>query len=97
MAWEAADDQQRFLAERSLGVLEEEEHENITPLFLAHFFGDQLLVARAMHQGVPGTVIVDDQGISWYPQLASRHALGPVDFYRLYQGRRLLRAFNNEL
>lgn len=92
--WNRASDQQRRSADRLLLDLENDNFENLTPLFLSHFFGDWVLIATAKRDGVLGTAIVDHQGINWHPHLATRGALGPLEFYCLYKGRRLLRTFN---
>lgn len=82
-------DLQRFLRR-----LRQEGYEDVQGVTCGHFLGDDLLVARAVWQGVAGVAIVDALGIEWHPTRTRRHPLGPAEAYCIYKGRRLLRAFN---
>ncbi len=69
-------------------------YEEVRGALLGHFFGDRALVAHAVRGGVAGVVVVDAQGIEWYPNRTQRHPLGPFEAFCIYKGRRLLKAFN---
>jgi hypothetical protein len=80
-----------FRLERRLG---DEGYDDVQPLRLGSFFGDKVLIARALWHAQPGVAVADAAQCSWFPQRPSRRPLGPEEAYLIYKGRRLLRTFN---
>jgi hypothetical protein len=61
---------------------------------VGQFFGESLLVATAVRQGVVGSVIVDGEKVEWYPRNSGPRSIGPNEAYWMHKGRKLLAAFN---
>lgn len=72
-----------------------QDYTAIDPQKLGYFFGQPVLVARAVREEAHGVVVADDQQIQWHPT-TSRHPLTAQEAYYLYKGRRLMRAFRTE-
>jgi len=70
-------------------------YEDVQSALLGHFFGDRVLVARAVRAEVAGIAVTDQQEIEWFPHRTRRHPIGPIEAFCIYKGRRLLRAFNH--
>jgi hypothetical protein len=87
--------EQRAEAERLERRLRDHDYESIQSLALGYFFGERSLIARASCEGVEGMVVVDQNGIDWFPIRTRRHPLGAHEAFSIYKGRRLLRSFND--
>ena len=74
--------------------IEREGYEVLTPSLLAFFLGDQALVAKAVHDGEPGYVLLDNDHVYWRPQGPNDPQLLAVDAYGIHKGHKILRAFN---
>lgn len=81
-------------AERLVRRLGDAGYEEIEPVKLGFFFGDRVLIARAVRDGVSGCAVVDAQDIDWRPAGTRLRPLGPDEVYSIYKGRKLLKAFN---
>lgn len=69
--------------------------EQIVPHILAFFFGERVLIASALREGLPGVGIATSGGESiWFPQGNPQRPLGPREAYCIFKGRKLLRTFN---
>ena len=77
-----------------LGRIERQGYEVLTPSLLGYFLGDQTFVAKAVHDGEPGYVLLEDEEIYWRPQGPTDPQLLAVDAYGVHKGHKLLRAFN---
>lgn len=86
-------DRQQIVATRLERRLQDEGYQQVRPSFLALFFGEPALVARASRSGQPGIAIIRDEEIAWFPARGSR-PLGPDEAYCIVKGRQLLTAFN---
>ncbi len=75
-----------------LRQLQEQEFEEVQPQFVAHFFGEWILVALATYQGRRGVAVVDDARVHWLDQPGLES--NPQFAYIVYRGRRLLETFN---
>jgi hypothetical protein len=80
--------------ERQILRLEEDDFQNVRPQFVAHFFGEWLLVAAAELLGNSGTAIVDNQTVTWFIDNATDSS--PQFAYLVYRGGRLLKMFNEQ-
>ncbi|MCH5372423.1 MAG: HEAT repeat domain-containing protein, partial [Planctomycetes bacterium] len=74
--------------------LHDEGFEQIQPRKLCMFFGDRVLVADAVRDGMRGVAVADYVQTSWMPRTASSRPPGIDEAYCIYKGRRLLRSFN---
>lgn len=61
---------------------------------LGRFFGEEHFVAAAQREGRPGTVIVTDDQIEWHVHAGTPRSPGDDEFYCIFKGRKLLRAFH---
>lgn len=75
--------------------LHDEGYQQIEPHKLCLFFGDRVLVARAMLDDQPGLAVVDEVQTTWIAQGDSDRPPGPDEAYCIYKGRRLLGHFND--
>ncbi len=80
--------------ERRVGALTQWGCESIVPMFWGMFFGTRLLVATVSRRGQPGTVVVHEAQVDWFPQGNPVRPLGPELAYCMFVGRQLLRRFN---
>jgi hypothetical protein len=78
--------------ERQIQRLEDEDFQNVRPQFVAHFFGEWLLIAAAELHGNSGTAIVDNQTVTWF--IDNGEDSSPQFAYLVYRGGRLLKMFN---
>jgi hypothetical protein len=67
---------------------------SLRPMQLGYFLGDRWLAAHAAHGGVPGTAIVDQQEIQWYPHEGYPRPRGTHEAVCIYKGRKLMESFN---
>ncbi len=74
--------------------LHDEGYQQIEPYKLCLFFGDRVLVARAVLDDQTGVAVVDDVQTTWIVQGESDRPPGPDEAYCIYKGRRLLGHFN---
>jgi hypothetical protein len=86
---------QRTEAARLERRLRDAGFDSIQGVLLGSFFGERLLVARAMRDGHAGMVVAAADEIQWLPDQGNRRPLGPQEAFSLFKGRRLLRAFNS--
>ncbi len=66
----------------------------IEPDRLGLFFGERVLIAKAKKEQNEGVVVSDYEDVFWFP---NRDAVNPIDAeiaYSFYQGKKLLRSFN---
>jgi hypothetical protein len=80
--------------ERQILRLEEDDFQNVRPQFVAHFFGEWLLIAAAELHGNSGTAIVDNQTVTWFIDNGADSS--PQFAYLVYRGGRLLKMFNEQ-
>ncbi|MCO6455137.1 MAG: hypothetical protein J5I93_07545 [Pirellulaceae bacterium] len=69
-------------------------YRRIEPCLLGHFLGERVLVAAAVRDEQPGIVLIDRDQIEWHPRIRTTWPLGAEEWYSIYKGRRMLRAFN---
>lgn len=69
-------------------------YRRIEPCLLGHFLGERVLVAEAVRDEQPGIVLIDRDQIEWHPRIRTSWPLGAEEWYSIYKGRRMLRAFN---
>jgi hypothetical protein len=70
-------------------------YDALVPQILALFFGERVLVAKAIFDGHPGLAIATSGGeTAWFGRGASQRPLTAADAYCIFKGRRLLRTFN---
>ncbi|MFO7901365.1 MAG: HEAT repeat domain-containing protein [Pirellulaceae bacterium] len=81
-------------AERLELQLRNAQYDAIEPIRLGYFFGERALIAKAMHDGVTGIAVADQNGIDWFPATTQQHPIGAEEAFCIYKGRRLLRLFN---
>ena len=81
------------LAER----LRQAGFDHAEPVLIGRFFDQRLLVYTAGRTGQPGTVIVDQSNLVWYPAANPRQPVTPTDAYNQHKGRKLLQQFNPDL
>jgi hypothetical protein len=67
---------------------------DIQPVKLGVFFGERVLVARAVRDGLPGVAVATLDEVQWHTAPGRPRPLGPHEAYCLYKGRKLLRTFN---
>jgi hypothetical protein len=91
---DALSDAQQVEVVRLERRLRDAGYDAIVPQFLGSFLGDKILVATAMHQGLPGVAVVDPLQCVWWPRRGSSRPIDPDVAYCIYKGRKLLRAFN---
>lgn len=77
-----------------VGRIERDGYEVLTPSLLGYFLGEQTLVAKAVRDGEPGYVLLENTDIYWRPQGPDDPQLLAVDAYGIHKGHKLLRAFN---
>ena len=77
-----------------VGRIERDGYEVLTPSLLGFFLGDQTLVAKAVRDGEPGYVLLENTDIYWRAQGPDDPQLLAVDAYAIHKGHKLLRAFN---
>lgn len=92
--WSELSSQARQSVRHLAEALVDAGYEEIRPLRVGNFFGDQVLLVNARQDAAVGTAIVDEQEIAWFPQRPAPRPLSPEDAYSIYKGRKLLRAFN---
>ena len=80
---------------RLLGRIPQEEYWVDQPLWLGVFFEYRVLVATADRNSAKGTLIIDEEGLQWYPVGNPNRPIGPDEAYAIYKGRRLLESFND--
>lgn len=80
--------------DRLVADLETTEFDSIHPVIAASFFGEDVLVAKALRNDKTGFVVYDQRDTSWFPVQTAR-SLEPLDILCIYKGRRLLGSFNN--
>lgn len=74
--------------------LKDEGCSAIQPATLGSFFGEKVLIARAVRDGQAGIGVATLDEVQWQSVQGRRRPLGPQEAYCLFKGRRLLRAFN---
>ena len=68
--------------------------QDVEPLFVGIFMGEEALVAAGTRDGVVGTWVVDRDQVLWFPPDAEGSPARNELAYCIYKGRRLLGAFN---
>jgi len=71
-----------------------EQYEAFQVVRYGLFFGQLVLIATALHNGIFGAVIADANRSYWCPQADGKRSLAPDDAYNIYKGRKLLQSFN---
>lgn len=81
---------------RLQSLLAEQQLDDVNIETAASFFGEIVLVATAVQDQSPGTVVVDQQDVIWVP---AGNADAPLDWelaLAIWRGRRLLATFNHQ-
>lgn len=68
--------------------------EAIVPETFGNFFGEKVLVAKAMNRGEKVLAVGDSTDVRWFPVPSDAQPLTPQEVYSIYKGQKLLRAFN---
>jgi hypothetical protein len=82
--------------QRLLGRIDPDEYMSVTPIWLGVLFEFRAAVAHAIRESQSGTLIVDDESMSWYPSGNPTRPIGAEEAYAIYKGRRLLESFNED-
>jgi len=69
-------------------------YEGIQSLQLGSFFGEKMLIARAVRDGQAGIAVADPQDVLWFSSAGKSRPLGGTEACCIYKGRKLLRSFN---
>jgi hypothetical protein len=74
--------------------LQAKSFQEIEPEIFASFFGQQVLVARAVFEEQPGIIVLDGEQEIWLPERQNRNPISAAEAWCIYKGRSLLKAFN---
>ncbi len=85
---------ERLMARLSCEQIDGHSINDIEPVFLGLFMGEEVLVASGRQEGKQGTYIVDRDDVAWFAPHAEESAARDELAYCIYKGRRLLSAFN---
>ena len=76
-------------------ALRDRGYDAIQPLRFGYFFGERMLVARAVRNGCSGIAVADAHDVQWHPSAGRQRPVGPHEASAIYKGRKLLCSFNN--
>lgn len=69
-------------------------YSDVTPVKVGRFFGERHVVAAALREGKPGTLVLDATGPHWYRAGDPQRTLAAEEAYQMHKGRKLLATFN---
>ncbi|MBI1900415.1 MAG: HEAT repeat domain-containing protein [Planctomycetia bacterium] len=92
-AVESLEQAQRRQVEAVAAELAAACYDDVQPVLVGRFFGEEHVVATARRHGQAGVVVVRPDGVDFFPQSGPR-PLAPGEVYLIVKGRLLLRLFN---
>ncbi|MDZ4848266.1 MAG: HEAT repeat domain-containing protein [Pirellulaceae bacterium] len=77
--------------------LEDNQHENIRPLWIGCFLNEICLVVESTVDSATGVAVTDGLETIWYSNVGRLRPLGAFEAYSVFKGRKILRTFNPDM
>ena len=90
-----ANEQEAAVIGHAETVLRGRGYDAVQVVRVGYFFEEVVIIATAMREGGPGTVIVADDRDEWFPQGSPSRPITPDEAYWIHKGRKILKTFNS--